>query len=228
MTDTIREFVRYEIPGYVCIAFSLLLLLPFMNFDWLQKNQIFFQWFGLIVAFVASGIPLGWFLFQVYRRFLHEYFGDKYVWRKPHKILKTWDKEGKTRRQFRMNLMDYALLKSRLRTIAGRYWSHASSRYITGLIVPVTSPLLAIVLYILVQFTPFSGAFHSYNITLNLLISATIWLAFFVILFFVVYWQTRKILVQIQNFIIFSLMENKEAITKLINNEFADEEWFFE
>jgi hypothetical protein len=171
---------------------------------------------------VVSGIPLGWFLFQIYRGFLHEYLGNKYVWRKPQKILDSWGLKGKIPRYFRINLMDYALLKSGLRPIAGRYWGHASSRYIVGLIVPISSPLLAILLYALAQLTPFSNVFHSSDIRTDFLVAISIWFAFFVILFFGVFCRTHRTLVQIQNFVVFALREQKESIERLIKNELTD------
>ena len=204
---------------------TVLLLLPFVDFQWIQKNTDFLQLLGLTAAFTVSGIPLGWFLYQIYDAFLHKQIFGKRAWKKPRQILKSWDKEGKTCRQFRDTLMDYALLKSGLRTLAGLRWSHASSRSTTGLLVPVVSPSLAIALFLLAQLTRFSAAFHLVNIQLSFLISGTIWFVTFAILLLVVFLKTCEILGEIQDFITISLIEEESEIKKIMSNPLADRKW---
>jgi hypothetical protein len=218
MAESIRELVRYQMPGYVCIVYATLLLMPFIDLNVLE-DRVFFNLLDLIIASIVSGIPLGWFLFQFYHTFFHERIGYKYAWKRPDQILKEWDKNNKTCPQDRICLMDYALLKSRLRSSAGTCWSHASSRYIIGFLVPMTAPILAIALFLLVQLTPFSNMFRYDDITLSLVKSTIIWFCFFSILFFGVFLKIPDVLDEVQHYIMFSLWEHEIEIKKLMSKK---------
>ena len=70
--------VDYPVLLRVCDLASSSLSACMHNFRWLYQTVGFFQLPELIVTFVVSGaisgIPLGWFLFQVYDTFLHDFF----------------------------------------------------------------------------------------------------------------------------------------------------------
>jgi hypothetical protein len=67
MSEATHEILRYQIPGYLLILFTLILILPFVDISSLLQQQQ--SWITLIVGIIGSalaGIPLGKLVYDIY------------------------------------------------------------------------------------------------------------------------------------------------------------------
>jgi hypothetical protein len=152
MSD-IRQFLRYEIPGYLLFIYTFLLILPLLNpsvIKSLLPELLKISISGFIIA-----IPIGWLLYQIFS----DYVIEKHYSKKSVKLIKKWieEKNLKLLPNYWYGELLYVILfssnnenkdipfDSQLAAETLRsYWTHYEARWIVAIPVVVISTLLAI------------------------------------------------------------------------------------
>lgn len=155
MSD-IRQFLRYEIPGYILFIYTFLLILPFINpskIASLLPELLRISISGFIIA-----IPIGWLLYQIF----NEHFIKMHYSKKSVKLIKEWSNEKylslsncccgellnvglySSNNDVKNNEISF---DSQLATETLRgYWTNYEARWIVAIPIPVISLLLACII----------------------------------------------------------------------------------
>jgi len=173
MSD-IRQFLRYEIPGYILIIYTFLLILPFIKPSVIKEilpDLLRISISGFIIA-----IPIGWLIYQIFSGFVIKMHYTKNsvklikerITKKGRNHLDNWwygellsvilfssnNEAGNKDIPF-----DSQLAAETLRS----KWYHYEARWIIAIPVVIISPLLAIlIIFAGMQLSP--SLFHIYDI----------------------------------------------------------------
>lgn len=156
MSD-MRQFLRYEIIGYMLFIDTFFLILPFIN------TSVITNWLPELLKISISGliiaIPIGWLIYQISNIFLIK----KQYRKKSIKLIKKWsENKGKTSLpdHYCGELVNVGLyfsnnnvendensFDSQLATETLRgYWTHLDARWIVAWPIPIISVALTVII----------------------------------------------------------------------------------